>query len=193
MKPTISERSFVLLVMAAGKLQNGISTEVNTILPVMIYIIPAKMHSPMVPISGLKKESAKQIPIRGPERRSHGRNRPHLLLVRSAMIPIEISVKASKNRAPPKRNARKPAGSFRISVKNGVVQVDHKVYIESCPSTPIAWPSFSFLVHCLGSSSNLASLTTSVDTKFPSLFLPQRVAGQARITLAWVPVALAFI
>ena len=83
--------------------------------------------------------------------------------------------------------------SFRISVKNGVVQVDHKVYIESCPSTPIAWPSFSFLVHCLGSSSNLASLTTSVDTKFPSLFLPQRVAGQARITLAWVPVALAFI
>ena len=126
--PMIPSRSLGLLVIAAGKDQNGISTAVNAILPVRTYKSPAKTQRPVVPRKlGFRKLNAISKQNSGPARSTHGRKRPHLLLVRSAMTPIEISVNASKILAPARSAPRKAAGSARISVINGVAHVAHKV------------------------------------------------------------------
>ena len=95
--PMMLERSSVLLVMAAGRDQNGISTAVKKILPVSRYITAVMTQRAVVPTGHLTKLKAINTQKIGPARRIHGRNRPHLLRVRSAMTPIAISENAFGN------------------------------------------------------------------------------------------------
>ena len=149
--PIIPLRSFGFDVIAAGILQKGISTAVNTI-STKIYMIQAYTILTVMLFPGTTKLAAITTQNSGPARIIHGRKRPNLLRVRSTNDPIKMSLKPSHTRPIARSAPRTAAGIIATSVRKGVIHVAHNVYAESCPRTPSACPACSFFVLMRGSS-----------------------------------------